>query len=193
MTNHVQTFIDFCPAEPRDAEALSFNYMNWTFPGTALTTSLRTIEAQTGLAAVRYANLTVEWKPTNADAKIKCVSADEGPTNIQNLGPWVQASDLTPDRINLPNIKVIDMTAPMQSVVAAGVQKQVGFQVSGAGIIYRLTLVIEWNIDLSSILSRLDALEAAIAAPAAPASQPTTQTIAVPVGGTTITFVQETA
>lgn len=181
------TALEFTSPMSQNAKALTFNAPNWVWPGDVLSTSVKGIPANLGgFAKIASARLVAVWTP-QAGAVLRLVHADTGPSNIQNLGEW-----LYPAVTGTPTSGGLDVTDALQAVLGGGVWKQIGIQVSGAGTLNRATLEIVWEIDLSDIVSRLEALELASSSQPEPTQEIGT-VITVPPEGVTITFQQSSS
>jgi hypothetical protein len=96
-------------------------------------------------AILIHAKLLFEWTPNAPGAPksgVRLVHMDDGPTNITEI--WaVESNTMT------PIVSSYDVTADIQALITAGVDKQLGFQVHGDGTnsctIYGAILEFVWG------------------------------------------------
>lgn len=192
-TQRIYSTIEFTGPMAQNAKALTINSGNFVWPGDVLSTSVKSIAANLGdFAKISQANVMVVWT-AQPGAKLRLVSADPGPTNIQNLWPWVE-----PTITGSPTVSGVNVTSDLNALLAGGVWKQIGIQTSGSATINRATLEIIWEIDFTALADRVTSAEARLSLLEAevggtdpePEPEPAPQEISVPPEGITLRFTQ---
>lgn len=128
-------------ADPYSGTALQASSGNWVWPGSVLSTSVRAFPAQFPMLDIKSARLVVVWTP-QANAAVRLVTSDSGPSNVQNCGAWVVPTTV----VGTPTVSASDATACLNQVIQSGQWKQLGWQVSGNSTIHRVTLEIIWEV-----------------------------------------------
>ncbi len=123
---------------------------NWAWPGQALTASTFVLRADQGLGQVKHARWVLVWNPrTNNPASptgVRLVSADLGPTNIQEICRITSPSN---QAYNSPKVDGVDVTSYLNAIIAAGQLKTIGQQTFGNGgngcLIYASWIEVVWE------------------------------------------------
>ncbi len=111
--------------------------------GAALTGSTHLFHFSKGMATADRAFLRVLWVPRNTNNYVQLVHFDDGPTNI------VEMKRLQGNGSMNPANQGILVTDEFNSLVAAGVDKNIGFRIGGDGIIQWTLLEVQLEIDFS--------------------------------------------
>jgi hypothetical protein len=98
------------------------------FLGQALTASTKFLMMSHGFPEVLQARFVVVWTPTNLNSKIRLVHFADGPTDMQTI-----VDIPAPDASGQPRASGADVTAALNALVAAKVNRHVGFQGLGGG------------------------------------------------------------
>lgn len=123
--------------------AVTDNATTPKFIGNALSCSCHPMHFELPMAPIHSAYVRVIWAPGNAANYINVTSADDGPSNIQVLGVIQGANVATP----VPG--GVWITDQLKALQAAGVMKQIGFQLGGNGsavTVYEVELQINFCI-----------------------------------------------
>lgn len=133
-----QQWLDFLGAESRQASALvGVGGTSWVWPGSALTASVNKAWFNLNLPTAQYVRLLVVWNPRGDSGNgVRLVHADDGPTNITELGA-VSGSTAT-----TPIVSTLDLTTDWNSLGSGGVAKNLGMQLRGNPYVFRVTLEI---------------------------------------------------
>lgn len=166
---------EFVGPMAQNSKALSFNTGGWLFPGDCLSTSVKAWPASVGrFLLVKTARLVLAWHYDTAGTKIRLVNAASGPSDIQNLCPWVDPS-ASGQNMGTPIVSsTVDLAVALNALSDGGVWRQLGIQVAGQGVINRATLEVIWEIEVqtedeikaliedstSPLIARIEALEA---------------------------------
>lgn len=116
----------FGPAHAADAVSDVASSPKWI--GSVLSNSTYWLEMSHGLAELAKARFTVFWTPRNTANYVRLVHADNGPSNI------VEIARIQSNGLMTPTGQAVDVTAAMNALIAAGVDKHIGFQVGGDGV-----------------------------------------------------------
>lgn len=104
----------------------------WVVPGASTSTSFKKFWFNRAWGNITWTAFRVEWRPRDTSQAIRLIDADDGVVNRQEIAE-VRASDLGPGRIGNPSIGAVDITAQMRALAAAGVPKNIGWQIEGDG------------------------------------------------------------
>jgi hypothetical protein len=124
----------------------STNSAVWHWGGNALTASAFKVyfDKLTG-AQIIFARVVFTWTPNAPGAPtsgVRLVHFDDGPANITEIIAF-EDNDMT------PIVSTQDITADLQALLAAGVVKQLGYQVHGDGsnscTIYGALIEVVWG------------------------------------------------
>jgi hypothetical protein len=96
--------------------------------GLALSGSTHRFHFAGGIAPVDSARLLVVWASRNTANYLRLVACDDGPSNI------IEIARIQGNGAMGPSVQAIDITAALNALIAAGVDKQIGFQIGGDGI-----------------------------------------------------------
>lgn len=88
----------------------------------------------------------LEWTPNAGSTSVtgRLIQFDDGPANIVGLGPQIYG-----DGANSPRNMAADFTAAFNELVRARVDKNIGYQMWGPGVIsqiYESRLEVDWAI-----------------------------------------------
>lgn len=99
----------------------------YVFIGDALTASTKVFPFQS-MPLVEKATWKHVWTPNNTAAYVRLIHADNGPSNITQIVAVQSNGSST------PTVETVDITNDFNSLVVAGVEKQIGFQVKDDGV-----------------------------------------------------------
>lgn len=112
--------------------------------GMALSGSTHRFPFSTPMAPVSSARLLVLWASRNTANYVQLVTADDGPSNITEI-VRVQGNGSMG-----PSVQGVDITAQLNALIAAGVDKHLGFRIGGDGInqwvLYEVQLEINYAV-----------------------------------------------
>lgn len=112
--------------------------------GSVLSGSTHRFPFSRGMAPVASARLLVLWAPRNVSNYVRLVSADDGPSNIVELARVQSNGNMG------PTAQAVDVTQALNNLIAAGVDKQVGFQIGGDGLnawtLYEVQLELNYQL-----------------------------------------------
>lgn len=113
------------------------------FIGNALSCSMHTLDFDKPMAEIESAYVRVIWVPGSAANFINVVHADNGPQNITTIGQIIG------ENLNTPRVSGVFITEQIQALQAAGVAKNIGFQIGGNGTsmtLFEVELQINFRI-----------------------------------------------
>ena len=99
----------------------------YVFIGDALTASTKWFPFSQGLPPVQSAVWKHEWTPNDIGTSVRLVHMDNGPANITPIAEVQSDGSMT------PVVESIDFTKVMNELIAAKVDKHLGFQVKDDG------------------------------------------------------------
>lgn len=112
--------------------------------GSVLSGSTHRFQFSKGFLQVESARLLVLWAPRNVANYVRLVSADDGPSNI------VEVARIQSNGNMGPTAQAVDVTQVLNNLIAAGVDKQLGFQIGGDGLnawtLYEVQLEINYRL-----------------------------------------------
>lgn len=112
--------------------------------GQVLSGSTHRLHFSKSLPPVESARMLVLWAPRNTANYVRFVSCDDGPSNIVELARVQGNGNMG------PTAQAVDITAALNSLTAAGVDKQIGFQIGGDGVnqwvLYEVQLEINYEV-----------------------------------------------
>jgi hypothetical protein len=115
----------------------------WAWPGEALSASTGHLAFRYGFPPVTFARAIIVWSPGSVNNGIRIVHADDGPTNITEMGRKIST-----ESTQSPRAHGIILTDQLNELVNNKVSKHVGYQVIGDGTpmtIYEVTLEITFG------------------------------------------------
>lgn len=120
------------------------NSTTYTWNGAALSNNVSTFrfDFQPG-KTIRYARLICVWTPNSTLAGIQLIHMDDGPSNITSFGECPHTGQVT------PIVSSVDITAQLNTLIANGVKKHIGWQSKSNGVssptIYKVGLEITYQ------------------------------------------------
>lgn len=112
--------------------------------GAVLSGSTHFFPFSSGVAPVERARLVVLWAPRNVANYVQLVSADLGPSNLVEIARVQGNGNMG------PSVQAVDITNAFNALVAAGVDKQIGFRIGGDGInqwtLYEVQLELNYEV-----------------------------------------------
>lgn len=116
--------------------------------GQVLSGSTHRVPFSKGLPLVDSARMLVLWAPRNTANYVRFVSCDDGPSNIVELARVQGNGNMG------PSAQAVDITSALNGLIAAGVDKQIGFQVGGDGVnqwvLYEVQLEVNYEVGAPS-------------------------------------------
>lgn len=126
-----------------DGRELSNYSSSWGFIGDALSASTKGFPFSKGLPHVERAYWKMVWTPNTPSVQVRLIYADDGPSNITEIGRISHCGQVTP--IATPTL---DFTEVFNALVDSAVDKQIGFQIMDS-------LCCDYNAPTSIYESRL--------------------------------------
>lgn len=94
------------------------------------------------MAPVESARMLVLWAPRNVANIVRLIACDDGPSNIVEIARIVGNGNMGPTG------QACDIAACLNTLIAGGVDKQIGFQIAGDGVnawtLYEVQLEINY-------------------------------------------------
>ena len=119
-------------------------YAPWVFVGSCLTCSTSMFVFNLPMPSAYFARWQLIWTPNNTNTVARLVAFDDGPSNI------VEIARIYSDGSMNPVAPAVDITAVFNQLVAAGVKKHIGFQISDDGVnkwtLFESRLDVNYNI-----------------------------------------------
>lgn len=114
---------------------------NFSFVGNALSASSKRLYLQYGTPRVEYAFFNVIWTSGSTSNEVELIHADNGPTNIVQIGSILASAAGSPVNDGL------DVTTGLDNLAQAGVFKNVLWRIRGGSsyTIYEVRLEIVWR------------------------------------------------
>lgn len=111
------------------------------FVGIALTGSTYPFNFHKSIPYADKAFLRVLWASRNINNYVRLVAFDDGPSNIVEIARVQGNGSMS------PNNQGVDFTAAFNTLVTAGIRKNIGFQVGGDGINQWTIQAVRMEID----------------------------------------------
>lgn len=130
------------PSYPSGFGGVNSTVYAWN--GAALSNNVSTFrfDFQTG-KTLRFARLLCVWTPNSAQAGIKLLHMDDGPSNLTDLAECPHAGQIT------PIVSAVDITSALNALIANGVKKHLGWQSKSNGVtpptIYKISLELVYQ------------------------------------------------
>lgn len=142
-TIYVPVTYQLCGPDPDGAIAGTAGG-SFAFVGSALSSSSKRIAFQYGSMRCEFARFQVVWTAGLITNEVELVHADDGPTNITQIG------SLFPSTTGTPVNSAIDVTSGIDALAVAEVSKNLLWRIRGGGsyTIFEVRLEVVWRYTL---------------------------------------------